>query len=179
MERERAPLQFGPPHCLSLWLSRHKAPPQAGVTQGWSPDTPQICNKEDAYVRTPLGAWETLMGEGIDIIWTLNTGWNFAEETVVWSLQRLLSLTVTGHPRLTWRMQWQPMALSILAGAVCWAPCVALRPLLHSSMAKGLRLSPGHIQPMGQWLVLKDPGHLSHNTVPRLALHVVWHRCWD
>lgn len=59
-----------------------------------------------------------------------------------------------------------------LAGAVCLAPCVALRPLLHSFMAKGLKLSPGHIQPMGQWLVLKDPDDLSQNMVPCLALHI-------
>ena len=114
-----------------------------------------------------------------DIIWTLNIGWDFPEETVVWSLQRWVSLPVTGAPPLTWRMQQQPMAPSILAGAICWAPCVALRPLLHSSMTKGLKLSPGHIQPMGPWLVLKDPDHLSHNMVPCLALHILWHRCWD
>lgn len=70
-------------------------------------------------------------------------------------------------------------SMPVLAGAVCLAPRVALRPLLHSFLEKGPKLSPGHIQPMGQWLVLRDPDHLSQNMVPCLALHIFWHRCWD
>lgn len=63
-ERGRAPVQSGPPHFCSPWLSWHKAPPQAAVAHGWSPGTPQICNREYAYVRTPLRAWDTLLREG-------------------------------------------------------------------------------------------------------------------
>ena len=47
------------------------------------------------------------------------------------------------------------------------------KTLLHSSMANGLKLTPGHIQLMGQWLVLMDSDHLTHDMVPCLALHIV------